>query len=109
MTMLSAVRTGEIPLTQPASYGRLAASEAFLKRRALKGAVMRVVMFLAAALSGILHGKSPSYLSTLMPNTFSMAPRYVREFAARTGFEPPERDVFDGLDAKAVRRAKSRT
>jgi phosphate transport system permease protein len=54
MTMLSAVRTGEIPLTQPASYGRLAASEAFLRRRALKGAVMRVVMFLAAALSVVV-------------------------------------------------------
>ena len=64
---------------------------------------VRVDRFLAAALSGILHGKSPSYLSTLMPNTFSMAPRYVREFAARTGFEPPERDVFDGLDAKLTR------
>src|SRR5262249_41229793 len=39
--------------------------------------------FLAAATTGILHGKSPSYLSTLMPNTFSMAPRYVRDYAAR--------------------------
>jgi hypothetical protein len=59
--------------------------------------------FLAAALAGILHGKTPSYLSTLMPNTFSMAPRYVREFAARTGFESPERDAFDRLDAKLIR------
>jgi site-specific DNA-methyltransferase (adenine-specific) len=59
--------------------------------------------FLAAATSGILHGKSPSYLSTIMPNTFSMAPRYVRDFAARTGFVPPERDAFDCLAAK-VRR-----
>jgi hypothetical protein len=38
-----------------------------------------------------------------MPNTFSMAPRYVREFAARTGFASPERDAFDGLDAKLAR------
>jgi site-specific DNA-methyltransferase (adenine-specific) len=59
--------------------------------------------FLAAAIAGILHGKSPSYLSTLMPNTFSMAPRYVRDFAARTEFESPERDAFDGLDAKLGR------
>ena len=59
--------------------------------------------FLAAALAGVLHGKTPSYLSTLMPNTFSMAPRYVREFAARTGFESPERDAFDRLDAKLTR------
>jgi hypothetical protein len=59
--------------------------------------------FLAAAIAGILHGKTPSYLSTLMPNTFSMAPRYVRDFAARTGFESPDRDAFDRLDAKLMR------
>ena len=41
----------------------------------------RTDRFLAAALTGILHGKSASYLSELMPNTFSMAPRYVRDFA----------------------------
>jgi site-specific DNA-methyltransferase (adenine-specific) len=59
--------------------------------------------FLAAALMGILHGRSQSYLSDLMPNSFSMAPRYVREFVARTGFEAAERDVFVCLAAK-VRR-----
>jgi hypothetical protein len=63
----------------------------------------RVDRFLAAALSGILHGKSASYLSTLMPNTFSMAPRYVRAYAGRTAFRSPERDVFAGLDAKLTR------
>ncbi len=62
--------------------------------------------FLAAALTGILHGKSASYLSPLMPNTFSMAPRYVREFAARTRFEAPERDVFDCLAAKLKRLSR---
>ena len=46
----------------------------------------RVDRFLAAAITGILHGKSATYLSEVMPNTFSMAPRYVREFVARTGF-----------------------
>ncbi len=63
----------------------------------------RTDRFLAAALTGILHGRSASYLSTLMPNTFSMAPRYVREFAARTNFESPDRDVFDCLAAKVHR------
>ena len=63
----------------------------------------RVDRFLSAALAGVLHGKTPSYLSTLMPNTFSMAPRYVRDFAARTGFQSPERDAFDALDAKLTR------
>jgi len=63
----------------------------------------RVDRFLAAALTGILHGKSPAYLSELMPNTFSMAPRYVREYAARTAFRSAERDLFDLLDAKLKR------
>jgi hypothetical protein len=63
----------------------------------------RTDRFLAAAITGILHGKSASYLSELMPNTFSMAPRYVRDFAARTDFHSPKRDVFDGLSAKIDR------
>ncbi|MGK2849413.1 MAG: DNA methyltransferase [Candidatus Limnocylindrales bacterium] len=63
----------------------------------------RTDRFLAAAITGILHGKSASYLSELMPNTFSMAPRYVRDFARRTHFASPERDVFDGLAAKLDR------
>jgi site-specific DNA-methyltransferase (adenine-specific) len=54
-------------------------------------------------LSGILHGKSASYLSEVMPNSFSMAPRYVRQFVAETGFQPAERDVFACLEAK-IRR-----
>jgi len=32
-----------------------------------------------------------------------MAPRYVREFAARTSFASPRRDVFDGLASKVDR------
>ncbi|HEV8403023.1 MAG TPA: DNA methyltransferase [Candidatus Limnocylindrales bacterium] len=63
----------------------------------------RTDRFLAAAITGILHGKSASYLSELMPNTFSMAPRYVRDFAARTEFASPDRDVFDGLARKLDR------
>ncbi len=63
----------------------------------------RTDRFLAAAITGILHGKSASYLSELMPNTFSMAPRYVRDFAARTSFSSPRRDVFDGLASKVGR------
>jgi hypothetical protein len=63
----------------------------------------RVDRFLAAAITGILHGKSASYLSTLMPNTFSMAPRYVRTYAASTAFEAPRRDLFGALEAKLGR------
>jgi site-specific DNA-methyltransferase (adenine-specific) len=32
-----------------------------------------------------------------------MAPRYVRSFVEKTGYEPPERDVFDALAAKLDR------
>ncbi len=63
----------------------------------------RTDRFLAAATTGILHGRSASYLSEIMPNTFSMAPRYVREFVARTGARSPERDVFDCLERKLDR------
>jgi site-specific DNA-methyltransferase (adenine-specific) len=63
----------------------------------------RTDRFLAAALTGILHGKSASYLSDIMPNSFSMAPRYVREFAGRTSFVSPERDVFERLERKLGR------
>ena len=64
---------------------------------------VRADRFLAGALAGILHGKTPSYLSTVMPNTFSMAPRYVRTFVAEHGYEPPERDAFGALAAKLDR------
>jgi hypothetical protein len=67
----------------------------------------RVDRFLAAAMTGILHGKSRSYLSQLMPNTFSMAPRYVRDFALRTDFQSAERDVFELLEAKLTRLYRS--
>ncbi len=63
----------------------------------------RVDRFLLAALTGILHGKRRSYLSEVMPNTFSMARRYVRNFIRQTGYQPPERDVFDLLAAKLAR------
>jgi hypothetical protein len=59
--------------------------------------------FLAAATSGILHGRSRSYLSDLMPNAFSMPPRYVRDFVARTGFQAGHRDVLALLEAKVHR------
>jgi site-specific DNA-methyltransferase (adenine-specific) len=38
-----------------------------------------------------------------MPNTFSMAPRYVRTFVAERGYEAPRREAFDALSAKLDR------
>jgi len=63
----------------------------------------RTDRFLAAAVTGILHGKSLSYLSDVMPNSFSMAPRYVRDFVQRTGYQAPRRDVFGCLESKLRR------
>jgi site-specific DNA-methyltransferase (adenine-specific) len=63
----------------------------------------RVDRFIAAAMAGILHGKTAGYASPIMPNTFSMAPRYVRDFVARTGWVAPERDLFALLEAKLQR------
>src|SRR6185369_5633670 len=63
----------------------------------------RTDRLLAGAMAGILHGKTPAYLSTVMPNTFSMAPRYVLDFVRRTDYRPPEREVFDSLAAKLDR------
>jgi len=63
----------------------------------------RTDRFILATLTGILHGKSGSYLSAVMPNTFSMAPRYVRDFVSRTDFHSPERDTFALLDDKLRR------
>jgi len=63
----------------------------------------RTDRFILPTLTGILHGKSASYLSAVMPNSFSMAPRYVRDFVARTSFRSPERDTFGLLDDK-IRR-----
>ena len=65
--------------------------------------------FLAAATTGILHGKSASYLSEIMPNTFSMAPRYVRDYVARTEFRSPRRDLFVSLDQKLRRLYRQAT
>lgn len=81
----------------PRTFGQL------LSIRSALDLTDRTDRFLAAAVTGILHGKSASYLSELMPNTFSMAPRYVREFAARTSFASPDRDAFAGLASKIDR------
>lgn len=77
--------------------------------RASLDAEDRTDRFLAAATVGILHGKTTSYLSDLMPNTFSMAPRYVRDFAARRAYAAAPRDVFAALDAKLRRLARQPT
>jgi hypothetical protein len=62
----------------------------------------------AGALAGIMHGawrrdQSSQYLSISMPNTFSMAPEYVRTFIAEKGLKQIDQDVFERLRDKLAR------
>jgi site-specific DNA-methyltransferase (adenine-specific) len=95
-------RTESIPDEVALAFHERTLAQVLLLRTSLR-MDDRTDRFLLGALAGILHGKTPSYLSTIMPNTFSMAPRYVRDFVERSGYEPPERDAFDALAAKLDR------
>lgn len=62
----------------------------------------------AGALAGIMHGSwrrdgSSQYLSISMPNTFSMAPGYVKKFIEQNELQKIEQDVFDRLRDKLAR------
>lgn len=64
--------------------------------------------FVAAMVLGILHANArsdgtPRGLSISMPNTFSMAPDYVRRYINDQGLEPPKVNVFDALRARLTR------
>ena len=52
---------------------------------------------------GILHGKTPAYLSTSCPTPSAWRRATSWTSSARTGFPPPERDVFDCAAAKLDR------
>jgi site-specific DNA-methyltransferase (adenine-specific) len=65
--------------------------------------------FIAATILGVLHGATnrnldeASFLSISMPNTFSMAPNYVRNYIAAKGLKAPAVDVFRVLRRKFQR------
>ncbi|WP_104695716.1 DNA methyltransferase [Helicobacter salomonis] len=59
--------------------------------------------FIMATLAGILHGKcrkdgTSMYCSIDMPNTFSMAPNYIRGFVAKHDLKKLRQDVFQLLE-----------
>jgi hypothetical protein len=65
----------------------------------------RTDRFIMATLLGILHANAnsdgrPRGLSVSMPNTFSMAPRYVRRYIREHGLVAPSVDVFDALERR---------
>jgi hypothetical protein len=62
----------------------------------------KVDRYLLAVLVGMLHGNAnrdgtPRGLSIPMPNTFAMAPRYVRRYIQRHRLKPPTIDVLEAL------------
>jgi len=61
--------------------------------------------YLMAVLLGVLHANArsdgtPRGLSVAMPNTFSMAPRYVSRYVTSHGLVPPQVDVFDVIERR---------
>ncbi len=73
----------------------------------------RVDRFLLASLAGILHGgyndamNDSSYLSISMPNTFSMAPNYIRRYVRKNHLHKLPLDVFEKLTTKVQRLFKN--
>jgi site-specific DNA-methyltransferase (adenine-specific) len=64
---------------------------------------------LAACVAGILHGSfrrdgTSAYLSISMPNTFSMAPAYVKKYIRENSLVAPDQDVFARLREKVGRQ-----
>lgn len=65
----------------------------------------KVDRFLLATLLGVLHANArtdgtPRGLTIAMPNTFSMAPRYVLRYKAHHRLVPPKANVLDSLEQR---------
>lgn len=74
----------------------------------------KIDRFLIGAVLGIMHGRerkdgTSGYLSISMPNTFSMAPDYVRRFVQTKELNRVYRNVFDKLRQKVKRVFKKHT
>ena len=81
-------------------------------RSVLLGSLEPVDQYLIGAILGIMHGGerkngSSGYLSISMPNTFSMAPEYVRRFVQTKQLNREYRDVFQLLREKSERIFKN--
>lgn len=71
----------------------------FLKKK-LRWKANNTDGFITALVLGIMHGSSEGYLSISMPNTFSMAPNYIKKYVEKHRLEKPTRDVFELLKKK---------
>ncbi len=79
----------------------------YLRRRLIKS-TSPADQFILGALLGIMHGAerqngTSGYASISMPNTFSMAPNYVRRFVETKRLNRCPRDVFQLLKEKVDR------
>lgn len=72
-------------------------------REELKWRKSNIDAFITSMILGIIHGNSEGFLSLSMPNTFSMSPKYVKDYIKKHGLQKPERDVFDALKRKLER------
>jgi DNA methylase len=93
-------------------HPRTLAQIGFLRLRLLKKPLVMwssEEAMVGACVAGILHGNFRSngtsqYLSISMPNTFSLAPRYVKKYIEEKGLVAPEQDVFARLREKVARQ-----
>ncbi len=88
-------------------HPRTLAQLCYLRRRLLASGSPEDA-FILGALLGIMHGAerqdgSSAYASISMPNTFSMAPNYVRRFVQTRRLNRVPRDVFGLLNEKVDR------
>ena len=74
----------------------------FLKKE-LKWKTSNVDAFVTSLIEGIIHGGSKGYLSLSMPNTFSMAPNYIKNYIAQHSLKKPKRETFELLLRKLER------
>jgi hypothetical protein len=85
---------------------------AFLRTRLLSKPITKwssEEAMVAACIAGILHGSfrndgTSAYLSISMPNTFSLAPAYVKKFIREKKLVKLDQNVFDRLREKIARQ-----
>lgn len=88
-------------------HDRTLAQLCYLRRKLLRSC-NDIDIFLVGAILGIMHGAerqdgTSGYASISMPNTFSMAPDYVRRFVETKQLQRVERNIFELLRLKTLR------
>jgi hypothetical protein len=97
----------DVPAEIQMLYSRRTLEQIVYLRDALRGDSSSTRLLTAMTL-GLLHGNHSSAgatrgFSVSMPNTFAMAPNYVRGYIERHGLVPPEVDVFEMLRSRVLR------